>query len=71
MEMQGIPVTMANLAIHRQREEEINQERMRSRVCENKSIKDALTKLTINTNTFMDETRANFKSQGESIRKLE
>ncbi|MED6129654.1 hypothetical protein PIB30_110061, partial [Stylosanthes scabra] len=29
MEMQGIPVTMPNLAIHRQREEEINQERMR------------------------------------------
>ncbi|MED6176400.1 hypothetical protein PIB30_087854 [Stylosanthes scabra] len=29
MEMQGIPVTVANLAIHRQREEEINQERMR------------------------------------------
>ncbi|MED6163384.1 hypothetical protein PIB30_079410 [Stylosanthes scabra] len=29
MEMRGIPVTMANLAIHRQREEEINQERMR------------------------------------------
>ncbi|MED6225007.1 hypothetical protein PIB30_089582 [Stylosanthes scabra] len=29
MDMQGIPVTMANLAIHRQREEEINQERMR------------------------------------------
>ncbi|MED6126531.1 hypothetical protein PIB30_079430 [Stylosanthes scabra] len=29
MEMQGIPVIMANLAIHRQREEEINQERMR------------------------------------------
>ncbi|MED6116706.1 hypothetical protein PIB30_102688, partial [Stylosanthes scabra] len=29
MEMQGIPVTMANLAIHRQREEKINQERMR------------------------------------------
>ncbi|MED6190064.1 hypothetical protein PIB30_102058, partial [Stylosanthes scabra] len=28
MEMQGIPVTMANLAIHRQRDEEINQERM-------------------------------------------
>ncbi|MED6221953.1 hypothetical protein PIB30_059724 [Stylosanthes scabra] len=27
MEMQGIPITMANLAIHRQREEEINQER--------------------------------------------
>ncbi|MED6115321.1 hypothetical protein PIB30_089353 [Stylosanthes scabra] len=30
MEMQGIPVTMDNLAIHRQREEEINQERMSS-----------------------------------------
>ncbi|MED6223748.1 hypothetical protein PIB30_077102 [Stylosanthes scabra] len=29
MEIQGIPVTMANLAIHRKREEEINQERMR------------------------------------------
>ncbi|MED6125360.1 hypothetical protein PIB30_067817 [Stylosanthes scabra] len=29
MKMQGIPVTMANLAIHRQKEEEINQERMR------------------------------------------
>ncbi|MED6201659.1 hypothetical protein PIB30_097170 [Stylosanthes scabra] len=29
MEMQGIPVTMANLAIDRQREEEINHERMR------------------------------------------
>ncbi|MED6153133.1 hypothetical protein PIB30_098636 [Stylosanthes scabra] len=29
MEMQGIPVTMANLAIHAQREEEMNQERMR------------------------------------------
>ncbi|MED6224975.1 hypothetical protein PIB30_089294 [Stylosanthes scabra] len=29
MEIQGIPVTMANLAIHRQREEETNQERMR------------------------------------------
>ncbi|MED6225481.1 hypothetical protein PIB30_094161, partial [Stylosanthes scabra] len=29
MEMKGIPVNMANLAIHRQREEEINQERMR------------------------------------------
>ncbi|MED6175569.1 hypothetical protein PIB30_079664 [Stylosanthes scabra] len=30
MEMQGILVNMANLAIHRQREEEMNQERMRS-----------------------------------------
>ncbi|MED6215664.1 hypothetical protein PIB30_116517, partial [Stylosanthes scabra] len=30
MEMQGIPVNMANLAIHRQREEEMKQERMRS-----------------------------------------
>ncbi|MED6185339.1 hypothetical protein PIB30_056038 [Stylosanthes scabra] len=29
MEMQGIPVTMANLAIHRQKKEEMNQERMR------------------------------------------
>ncbi|MED6202386.1 hypothetical protein PIB30_104780 [Stylosanthes scabra] len=29
MKMQGFPVTMANLAIHRQREEELNQERMR------------------------------------------
>ncbi|MED6115707.1 hypothetical protein PIB30_093242 [Stylosanthes scabra] len=29
MEMQGIPVNMANLTIHRQREEEMNQERMR------------------------------------------
>ncbi|MED6202548.1 hypothetical protein PIB30_106692 [Stylosanthes scabra] len=30
MEMQGILVNMANIAIHRQREEEMNQERMRS-----------------------------------------
>ncbi|MED6226287.1 hypothetical protein PIB30_102088 [Stylosanthes scabra] len=30
LEMQGIPVNMANLAIHRQREEEMNQEWMRS-----------------------------------------
>ncbi|MED6129137.1 hypothetical protein PIB30_104955, partial [Stylosanthes scabra] len=30
MEMQGIPVNMDNLSIHRQREEEMNQERMRS-----------------------------------------
>ncbi|MED6193347.1 hypothetical protein PIB30_018498 [Stylosanthes scabra] len=29
MEMQGIPMTIANLAIHRNREEEMNQERMR------------------------------------------
>ncbi|MED6212763.1 hypothetical protein PIB30_086687 [Stylosanthes scabra] len=29
MKMQGIPVTMANLVIHRQREEEMNQEKMR------------------------------------------
>ncbi|MED6119660.1 hypothetical protein PIB30_013536 [Stylosanthes scabra] len=29
MEMQGIPVTMANMAIHRQKEEEMRQERMR------------------------------------------
>ncbi|MED6212017.1 hypothetical protein PIB30_079159 [Stylosanthes scabra] len=29
MEMRGIPVTMASLALHRQKEEEMNQERMR------------------------------------------
>ncbi|MED6212225.1 hypothetical protein PIB30_081201 [Stylosanthes scabra] len=29
MEMQGIPMRMANLALHRQKEEEINRERMR------------------------------------------
>ncbi|MED6201533.1 hypothetical protein PIB30_096020, partial [Stylosanthes scabra] len=29
MEMQGVPVTIANQAIHRQREEEMNPERMR------------------------------------------
>ncbi|MED6212750.1 hypothetical protein PIB30_086548 [Stylosanthes scabra] len=29
MEMQGIPVTMVNLSIHRQKEEEMRQERMR------------------------------------------
>ncbi|MED6222839.1 hypothetical protein PIB30_068375 [Stylosanthes scabra] len=29
MEMQGIPVTMATLALHRQKEEEMNQERIR------------------------------------------
>ncbi|MED6189191.1 hypothetical protein PIB30_093463 [Stylosanthes scabra] len=29
MEAQGIPVTIANLAIHRHREEEMNQERVR------------------------------------------
>ncbi|MED6201412.1 hypothetical protein PIB30_094743, partial [Stylosanthes scabra] len=29
MDMQGIPVTMANLALHRKKEEEMNQERMR------------------------------------------
>ncbi|MED6116040.1 hypothetical protein PIB30_096442 [Stylosanthes scabra] len=29
IEMQGIPMTMANLDIHRQKEEEMNQERMR------------------------------------------
>ncbi|MED6120517.1 hypothetical protein PIB30_021523 [Stylosanthes scabra] len=29
MEMQGIPVTMANLAIYRQKEEEMRQEKMR------------------------------------------
>ncbi|MED6115281.1 hypothetical protein PIB30_088976, partial [Stylosanthes scabra] len=29
MEQQGIPITMANLNIHRNREEEMRQERMR------------------------------------------
>ncbi|MED6201395.1 hypothetical protein PIB30_094493, partial [Stylosanthes scabra] len=29
MEAQGVPVTIANLAIHRHREEEMNRERMR------------------------------------------
>ncbi|MED6176359.1 hypothetical protein PIB30_087451, partial [Stylosanthes scabra] len=29
MEAQGVPVTIANLAIHRHREKEMNQERMR------------------------------------------
>ncbi|MED6138737.1 hypothetical protein PIB30_077294, partial [Stylosanthes scabra] len=27
-------------------------------------LEEALTKLTINTNSFMEETRANFKNQG-------
>ncbi|MED6153069.1 hypothetical protein PIB30_098008, partial [Stylosanthes scabra] len=29
MEAQGVPVTIANLAIHRHREKEMNRERMR------------------------------------------
>ncbi|MED6160444.1 hypothetical protein PIB30_051532 [Stylosanthes scabra] len=37
MEAQGIPVTIANLAIHRHREEEMNQERMR----DNQTVQEA------------------------------
>ncbi|MED6224879.1 hypothetical protein PIB30_088401, partial [Stylosanthes scabra] len=37
MEAQGVPVTIANLAIHRHREEEMNQERMRH----NQTIQEA------------------------------
>ncbi|MED6150057.1 hypothetical protein PIB30_068524, partial [Stylosanthes scabra] len=34
-------------------------------------LEEALTKLTINTNTFMEENRSNFKNLGESIQNLE
>ncbi|MED6202581.1 hypothetical protein PIB30_106992 [Stylosanthes scabra] len=45
MEMQGIPVSMANLAIHRQREEEMNQERMRSkRILQEAAVQQARNK---------------------------
>ncbi|MED6202300.1 hypothetical protein PIB30_103947 [Stylosanthes scabra] len=37
MEAQGVPVTIANLAIHRHREEEMNQERMRH----NRTVQEA------------------------------
>ncbi|MED6163526.1 hypothetical protein PIB30_080821 [Stylosanthes scabra] len=37
IEAQGVPVTIANLAIHRHREEEMNQERMRH----NKTVQEA------------------------------
>ncbi|MED6224458.1 hypothetical protein PIB30_084232 [Stylosanthes scabra] len=37
MEAQGIPVTIANLAIHRHREEEMNRERMRN----NQTVQEA------------------------------
>ncbi|MED6189905.1 hypothetical protein PIB30_100569, partial [Stylosanthes scabra] len=46
MEMQGIPVTMANLAIHRQREEEMNQERMRH----DKTLQEAAAQRARETN---------------------
>ncbi|MED6204527.1 hypothetical protein PIB30_009802 [Stylosanthes scabra] len=39
MEAQGVPVTIANLPIHRQREEEMNQERMRH----NQTVQEAAT----------------------------
>ncbi|MED6201387.1 hypothetical protein PIB30_094427 [Stylosanthes scabra] len=41
MEMQGIPVTMANLVIHRQREEEMNQERMRHQILQEAAVQQA------------------------------
>ncbi|MED6165711.1 hypothetical protein PIB30_102242, partial [Stylosanthes scabra] len=34
-------------------------------------LEEALTKLALNTNSFMDETRANFRNQEASIRNLE
>ncbi|MED6220373.1 hypothetical protein PIB30_044252 [Stylosanthes scabra] len=46
MEMQGIPVTIANLAIHRHREEEMNQERMRH----NQMVQEATAERTREAN---------------------
>ncbi|MED6203148.1 hypothetical protein PIB30_112758, partial [Stylosanthes scabra] len=40
MKAQGVPVTIANLAIHRHREEEMNQERMRH----NQTVQEAEAK---------------------------
>ncbi|MED6165454.1 hypothetical protein PIB30_099697 [Stylosanthes scabra] len=34
-------------------------------------LEDALAKLTINCNTFIDETRSNLKNQGEALKKVE
>ncbi|MED6152311.1 hypothetical protein PIB30_090693 [Stylosanthes scabra] len=34
-------------------------------------LEDALAKLTINCNAFIDETRSNLKKQGEAIKKVE
>ncbi|MED6189661.1 hypothetical protein PIB30_098230 [Stylosanthes scabra] len=34
-------------------------------------LEEALTKLTLNTNTFIEETRSNFKNQGEALKKVE
>ncbi|MED6199184.1 hypothetical protein PIB30_073543 [Stylosanthes scabra] len=34
-------------------------------------LEEALTKLTINTNAFIEETRSNFKNQREAIKKVE
>ncbi|MED6134002.1 hypothetical protein PIB30_033425 [Stylosanthes scabra] len=39
MEVQGVPVTIANLAIHRHREEEMNRERMRH----NQTVQEAVS----------------------------
>ncbi|MED6225522.1 hypothetical protein PIB30_094483 [Stylosanthes scabra] len=46
MEMQGIPVTMANLVIHRQKEEEMCQERMRY----DQILQEAATEKTMEEN---------------------
>ncbi|MED6201169.1 hypothetical protein PIB30_092274, partial [Stylosanthes scabra] len=46
MEAQGIPVTIANLAIHRHREEEMNQERMRH----NQTVQEAAAEKARETN---------------------
>ncbi|MED6108423.1 hypothetical protein PIB30_023831 [Stylosanthes scabra] len=46
MEMQGIPVTIANLAIHRHREEEMNQEKMRH----NQMVQEATSQQARETN---------------------
>ncbi|MED6124770.1 hypothetical protein PIB30_062050 [Stylosanthes scabra] len=46
METQGIPMTIANLAIHRHREEEINQERMRN----NQEVQEAIAERERETN---------------------
>ncbi|MED6201388.1 hypothetical protein PIB30_094437 [Stylosanthes scabra] len=35
------------------------------------SFEEAFTKLTLNTNTFIEETRSIFKNQGEGLKKVE
>ncbi|MED6136227.1 hypothetical protein PIB30_054104 [Stylosanthes scabra] len=46
MEAQGVPVTIANLAIHRHREEEMNRERMRH----NQTVQEAASQRARETN---------------------